>query len=64
VVIALDRQERGTGETSAIQEVERDYGLTVASIVGLQELIAYLAEKAGQEEALAAIRDYHKEYGV
>lgn len=64
VVIALDRQERGKGETSAIQEVERDYGLTVASIVGLQELITYLAEQAGQEEALAAIRAYHEEYGV
>jgi orotate phosphoribosyltransferase len=64
VVIALDRQERGTGETSAIQEVERDYGLTVASIVGLQELITYLTGQAGQEEALAAIRAYHKEYGV
>jgi orotate phosphoribosyltransferase len=64
VVIALDRQERGKGDTSAIQEVERDYGLTVASIVGLQELIAYLVEKVGQEEALAAIRAYHQEYGV
>lgn len=64
VVIALDRQERGKGETSAIQEVERDYGLTVASIVGLQELIDYLAEQPGQDEALAAIRAYRQEYGV
>jgi orotate phosphoribosyltransferase len=64
VVIALDRQERGKGETSAIQEVERDYGLTVASIVGLKELIEYLAEQAGQDEALAAIRAYQQEYGV
>jgi len=64
VVIALDRQERGKGETSAIQEVERDYGLMVASIVGLKELIEYLAEQAGQDEALAAIRAYQQEYGV
>lgn len=64
VVIALDRQERGKGETSAIQEVERDYGLTVASIVGLKELIEYLAEQTGQDEALAAIRAYQQEYGV
>ena len=64
VVIALDRQERGKGEISAIQEVERDYGLTVASIVGLKELIEYLAEQAGQDEALAAIRAYQQEYGV
>lgn len=64
VVIALDRQERGKGETSAIQEVERDYGLSVASIVGLKELIEYLAEQTGQDEALAAIRAYQQEYGV
>jgi orotate phosphoribosyltransferase len=64
VVIALDRQERGKGKTSAIQEVERDYGLKVASIVGLQDLIDYLAEKSGEEEALAAIRAYRQEYGV
>jgi len=64
VVIALDRQERGKGETSAIQEVERDYGLRVASIVGLKELIEYLGEQSGQDEALAAIRAYREEYGV
>lgn len=64
VVIALDRQERGKGESSAIQEVERDYGLRVASIVGLKELIEYLAEQSGQDEALAAIRAYRQEYGV
>lgn len=64
VVIALDRQERGKGETSAIQEVERDYNLAVASVVGLKELIEYLAGQVGQDEALAAIRAYQQEYGV
>ena len=64
VVIALDRQERGKGETSAIQEVERDYGLTVASIVGLNDLIEYLAGQTGQDTALGAIRTYRQEYGV
>ena len=64
VVIALDRQERGKGETSAIQEVERDYGLAVASIVGLKDLIEYLAEQSGQEQALTAIRAYREEFGV
>lgn len=63
VVIALDRQERGKKETSAIQEVERDYGLNVASIVGLKELIQFLETK-NEPEALAAIRNYQKEYGV
>ena len=63
VVIALDRQERGKNETSAIQEVERDYGLKVASIVGLKELIQFLESK-NEPVALAAIRSYQQEYGV
>lgn len=64
VVIALDRQERGQSDTSAIQEVERDYGLSVASIVGLEELITYLGEQPDQEQALEAIRRYRVEYGI
>jgi orotate phosphoribosyltransferase len=64
VVIALDRQERGKGDTSAIQEVERDYGLRVASIVRLNELVEYLGEQPDQAAALAAIRAYRAQYGV
>lgn len=63
VVIALDRQERGKNKTSAIQEVERDYGLNVASIVGLKELIQFLDAK-NETESLAAIRAYQTEYGA
>lgn len=44
VLISLDRQERGRGEISAIQEVERDYGCKVISIITLKDLIAYLEE--------------------
>jgi orotate phosphoribosyltransferase len=64
VVIALDRQERGKGDTSAIQEVERDYGLRVASIVRLENLVEYLSEKPGMGDSLAAIRGYREQYGV
>jgi orotate phosphoribosyltransferase len=64
VVIALDRQERGKGETSAIQEVERDYSLRVASIVGLDNLVSYLEEKKDQGDSLTAIQAYRDEYGV
>ncbi len=64
VVIALDRQERGKGETSAIQEVERDYGLRVASIVQLNNLVEYLAKSTDMAEHLAAIRAYRAQYGV
>ena len=66
VVIALDRQERGSGAQSAIQEVEATYGMPVISIVTLDMVLAYLEEHA--DEALrghaAAIRDYRSRYGV
>lgn len=47
VLISLDRQERGVATISAIQEVERDYGCKVISIITLTDLIAYLEEKPG-----------------
>ncbi len=64
VVIALDRQERGSGERSAIQEVETDYNMPVAAIVRLNHLVSYLEEKQDEEASLAAICDYRKEYGI
>jgi orotate phosphoribosyltransferase len=64
VVIALDRQERGQGETSAIQEVENDYGLHVSSIVRLHELAEFLTAKGDQAESLQAINSYRSQYGV
>ncbi|MGE0082767.1 MAG: orotate phosphoribosyltransferase [Thiohalomonadaceae bacterium] len=63
VVIALDRQERGTGELSAIQEVERNYGLKVVSIVTLADLITYLEEQ-GRTAEVEAIRAYRAQYGI
>jgi len=64
VVIALDRQERGTGETSAIQEVECDYALKVASIVQLSNLVEFLDSLADSAAQLAAIQSYRDSYGV
>lgn len=64
VVIALDRQERGTGNTSAIQEVEQSYNLPVAAIARLQDLVAYLEHRDDSPEHLAAIRSYRDQYGV
>ena len=63
VVIALDRQERGQGERSAIQEVESDYGMPVTAIVRLEHLIEYLDEK-GDRTALERIQAYRAQYGV
>ena len=64
VLISLDRQERGRGEISAIQEVERDYGCKVISIITLTDLITYLEEKPEMAEHLAAVRAYRSEYGI
>jgi orotate phosphoribosyltransferase len=63
VVIALDRQERGQGERSAIQEVEGDYGMPVSAIVRLQQLIEYLREN-NDLNALERIEAYRENYGV
>lgn len=61
VVIALNRQEKGQGELSAIQEVERDYQIPVISIITLADLIQYLDET--NNSALADIRGYQANYG-
>jgi orotate phosphoribosyltransferase len=64
IIIALDRQERGTGTLSASQEVIRDYGIPCASIAGLGDLISFL-EKTGNEAVdLAAIQRYRENYGT
>jgi orotate phosphoribosyltransferase len=64
VLVAIDRQEKGKGELSAIQEVERDFGCHVVSIINLGDLIHYLEEKGGSENHLAAVKAYRAEYGV
>lgn len=64
VAISLDRQERGKGELSAIQEVERDYGMGVVSIVKLADLIEYLAGKGEMAARSTAIRAYREQYGI
>ncbi len=65
VIIGLDRQERGAGELSAIQEVEQAYGVPVLSIIGMGNIIDYLEAAGGQYvEALGAMRDYRERYGV
>jgi len=64
VVIALDRQERGQADRSAIQEVEQTYGIPVASIVKLEHLVSYLDQRKGSEEALERINIYRETYGV
>jgi len=64
VVIALDRQERGQGELSAVQEVEQSYGIPVVAVATLADLIAYLDGHAELERNLDAVTRYREKYGV
>jgi orotate phosphoribosyltransferase len=64
VVIALDRMERGQGELSAVQEVNRDYDLPVISISALDDLLGYLQGEAELVQNLKAVEIYRDRYGV
>jgi len=65
VLLALDRQERGQGELSAVQEVRALFKLPVASILALDGLIAHLAQSANQDaKLLEAIRQYRADWGI
>jgi orotate phosphoribosyltransferase len=63
VVLALDRQERGLGAQSAVQEIGASYGIPVIRIITLDHLIEYL--EAGEDsEELQALRNHRRTYGV
>lgn len=64
VLISLDRQEKGRGDLSAIQEIERDYNTKVTSIITLADLISYLEQKPELKDHLADVMDYRQRYGV
>jgi orotate phosphoribosyltransferase len=64
VVIALDRMERGQGELSAAQEVQRNYGIPVVSIATLDDLLGYLHNETGMMQNVAAVQSYRDRYGV
>lgn len=64
VLIALDRQEKGKGELSAIQEVERDYNTQVISIVSLVDVVEYLQAQSGHQQHIDAINEYRRQYGI
>lgn len=64
VLIALDRQEKGKGELSAIQEVERDYNAEVTAIITLADLVEYLSEQPVMAEHLEQVQAYRQQYGI
>lgn len=63
VLVALDRQERGQGERSAVAEVKSRHGVPVIAVAGLDQLVQYLEEDS-QNTAAAAIRAYRRQYGA
>ncbi len=64
VLIALNRQERGNGELSAIQEVERDFGIPVVSIVSLNQVLEFLADDPQLKQHLPAVEAYRAQFGI
>lgn len=64
VVIALDRMERGSGNLSAVQEVERDYGIPVVAVATLDDLMTFLHDRPDFKAHEAAVMHYRQEYGV
>lgn len=64
VIIALNRQEKGTGDVSAIRQVEMDYGVKVVSIVSLSDVLEYLIEIGGKDELITSIKKYMLQYGA
>ena len=63
VIVALDRQEKGKGELSAIQEVEQDFGITVVCIINLSHIVDYL-KASNNADILSRVEIYRSQYGV
>ena len=64
VLIALDRQERGLGDLSAVQEVQRDYNIPVIAVAGLGDLMAFIEHHPEFAAHRAAVASYRAKYGV
>ena len=66
IAVAMDRQEKGTGELSAIQEIKLAYQISVTNIISLQNIIAYLegSSDSKMQRHLAAVTAYRDQYGV
>ena len=64
VVVAIDREERGNTELSAIQEVSAEFGVKVVSVVKLSDIVEYLDASGDQESTLMKMRSYQETYGI
>lgn len=64
VLIALDRQEKGENDISAIQEVSQRFAMPVVSIIALEHIIEFIEADESYNMNIAAIREYQKQYGI
>jgi len=64
VLIALDRQEKGENDVSAIQEVSERFDMPVISIISLEHIIEYIETDESYSINIAAIREYQRQYGI
>ena len=64
VLVAIDREERGQGARSAIQELEIEYGVSVVSVVKLRHIVEYLQTERKESPELALIEHYQNEFGI
>jgi len=64
ICISLDRQERGQGKQSAVQEIAETFDISVINIIGLNQVIQYLETTNQDEDLLAKISEYRANYGV
>ena len=62
----MDRQEKGQGELSAIQEIEKEFSIPVISIINLQQIIDYLEQQADEtmQTFLPQMKGYQERYGI
>jgi orotate phosphoribosyltransferase len=63
IVQLVDRQERGQGEKSTVQEVEEEFGVPVEAILRMDDIMRYMEGK-GMKKELEAMKGYQKEYGI
>jgi orotate phosphoribosyltransferase len=64
VLVAMDRQERGSGDLSAIQEVEQQFGIPVVSIVTMSHLVEFLENDSGNDAHRVAMQNYRRDFGT
>lgn len=64
IAISLDRQERGQGIQSAVQEVEQSYAIKVINIIGLEDVIEHIKTSLDDQKLIETINNYREQYGI